>query len=73
MIKDDGGTYKLSKKGLILCAEVFKEFYSQNYVDRFKNVIYSKKLLKNLFLNKKYTKSVEAISNIVKTMAGSSR
>jgi oxygen-independent coproporphyrinogen-3 oxidase len=73
MIKDDGGTYRLSKKGLLFCAEVFKEFYSQDYVDRFKNVIYRKKFLKNLFLNKKYTKSVEAISNIVKTMAGSSK
>ncbi len=31
------------------------------------------KNLKNLFLNKKYTKSVEAISNIVKTMAGSTK
>jgi coproporphyrinogen III oxidase-like Fe-S oxidoreductase len=73
MIEDDGGTYRLSKKGLLFCAEVFKEFYSQDFVDRFKNVIYSKKHLKNLFLNKKYTKSVEAISNIVKTMAGSTK
>jgi hypothetical protein len=72
-ISYDEETYELSKKGLLFCAEVFKEFYSQDFVDRFKNVIYSKKFLKNLFLNKKYAKSVEAISNIVKTMVDFSR
>jgi oxygen-independent coproporphyrinogen-3 oxidase len=70
MIKDDGETYRLSKKGLLFSVEVFKQFYPQDYADRLKNVVYKNGFLKTFFLNKKYGRSVGAVSNIVKTIGG---
>jgi coproporphyrinogen III oxidase-like Fe-S oxidoreductase len=69
MITDDGETYRLSKKGLLFAVEVFKQFFSQDAASRFKNMIYSNKSLKGLFLDKKYSRSGEVIANIVKTVS----
>ena len=73
MITDDGETYRLSKKGLLFAVEVFKQFYSQDAVSRFKNMIYNNESLKGLFLNKRYSKSGEVIANIIKTVSGYAR
>ncbi len=70
MITDDGETLRLSKKGLLFAVEVLKQFYSQDAVSRFKNMIYNNEWLKGLFLDKKYSRSGEVIANIVKTVAG---
>ncbi len=72
-ITDDGQSYKLSYKGLLFTVEVFKEFYSQDLVTIPKDVIYSNQFLKHYFLKKKWSKSVEAISRITKTVAGYAR
>jgi oxygen-independent coproporphyrinogen-3 oxidase len=73
IITDDGETYRLSKKGLLFAVEVLKQFYSQDATSRLKNMIYNNESLKGVFLSKKYYRSTEVISNIVKTVAGYAR
>jgi oxygen-independent coproporphyrinogen-3 oxidase len=70
MITDNGETLRLSKKGLLFSVEVLKQFYSQDAVSRFKNMIYNNKSLKGLFLGKKYSRAGNVVSNILKTVAG---
>jgi oxygen-independent coproporphyrinogen-3 oxidase len=72
-ITDDGQSYKLSYKGLLFTVEVFKQFYSQDPVTRLKDVIYGNQFLKHYFLKKKWSKSVETITRIAKTVVGYSR
>lgn len=73
MITDDGETFRLSYKGLVFAVEVFKQFYSENLMDRFKNMVYHNALLRRLFLRNKYSRYVEGLSNLVKTAAGVSK
>lgn len=72
-ITDDGQSYRLSYKGLLFTVEVFKQFFSQDLVTRLKDVIYRNQLLKHYFLRKKWSRSVEAISRIAKTVSGYAR
>jgi oxygen-independent coproporphyrinogen-3 oxidase len=69
-IMDDGRSYKLSYKGLLFTVEVFKQFYSHDPVTRLKDVIYSNKFLKHCFLKKRWSRSVEGITRVAKTVTG---
>jgi hypothetical protein len=66
---DDGEAYRLSRKGLLFAAEVFRQFYTQDHVARLKNAVYGNRFLKAVFLKGKYSGSVQAISNLVKTIS----
>jgi oxygen-independent coproporphyrinogen-3 oxidase len=73
MITDDGETLRLSRKGVVFAAEAFKQLYSIDPVDRLRDVVFSNRFLKRFFLRTRFRKTAEAMANLVKTWAGSSK
>ncbi|MDF1551814.1 MAG: coproporphyrinogen-III oxidase family protein [Deferrisomatales bacterium] len=73
MITDDGETFRLSYKGLVFAVEVIKQFYSENLMDKCKNVVYHHPLLRRLFLRAKYTRWVEGLANLARAASGVSK
>ena len=73
MITDDGETIRLTRKGVVLAVVAFKQLYSVDLVDRLRDMIFDNRFLKRFFLRTRFRKPVEAMANLVKTWAGSSR
>jgi oxygen-independent coproporphyrinogen-3 oxidase len=68
MITKDGDLIKLSYKGMLFADEVFKQFSSRAYFERFKTMLLNKNILKMLYLKKRYSKYYEKLLLIRKLM-----
>ena len=52
---------------------VIKQFYSENLMDKFKNVVYHNPVLRRLFLGAKDTRWVEGLSNLARAASSVAR
>lgn len=66
MITDDKERIRLSSKGILFAAEVFKQFYTENLMDKFKNMVYHNSVLRRMFLKQKYSGYIENLTTVVK-------
>jgi oxygen-independent coproporphyrinogen-3 oxidase len=73
LVTDDGETFKLSHKGVVFAVEAFKQLYSLDAIDRLRDIVFRNRYLRMLFLTTRFRKPAEAMGNLIKTWAGSSK